>query len=70
MTETASELWGNTLFLRKRIWEQLSYIIRLDHQHFIDKKVSVNRYEVLDETAQVILDRLSNRLRELGASLV
>lgn len=66
--KTANELWNDVNFLRRRLWSQVSYILRLDYLYFIAKSLTKERYEELEQSAWGVMERFSNRLRELGLS--
>lgn len=68
MNRTANELWQDVKFLRNRLWVQVAYLTILDNKFYASKSMSEERYILLSESAQVVLDRFSSRLKELNVN--
>lgn len=59
MTKTAHELWNDEVFLKKRIVEQLNYILTIRFSNHSRK------FDLMND-AYDIKDRFERRLLELG----
>ena len=66
MTPTAQELWNDIGFCNKRKDEQLRYIFNLEIQR-LRKQISIDRYNLLIEGANVIYERFKERINSLVA---